>query len=261
VQFAIDTRRDLQRWLLSGCIVLMAHGGFAGAVYWHNPDDDDDPTAALVVDLAPMPVSPADTLPIPPGPEQVQAEASPQRPVEKVEEKPEEVKELKEVQQEQPVLPPAVAPEVALAALPPEVQRETPKAAEQQMPAPATTAPQAPKVQEAARPAAPTQGQVNISNSNAVPTWKRQVVGLLERNKRYPSTAQARGERGIVQLSFSLDGQGRVTASRIAKSSGSSALDEATLDLVRRAQPFPPPPAEMGSGQVNLTVPIRYSIQ
>ena len=61
-------------------------------------------------------------------------------------------------------------------------------------------------------------------------------------------------------LAFSLDRQGRVTASRIAKSSGSSALDEATLDLVRRAQPFPAPPPEMG-GEVNLSVPIRYNIR
>jgi protein TonB len=259
VQFATDTRRDLQRWLLSGCIVLMAHGGFAaGAIYWHDPDDDDDPTAALVVDLAPMPVSP-DTLPMPPGPEQVQAEASPQRPVEKVEEKPDEVKEAKEVREEQPVLPPAVAPEVALAALPPEVQRETPKAAEQQMPAPATTAPQAPKVQEANVAAAPNQGREHISNSNAVPNYDRQVSALIERNKRYPQAA--RNERGIVQLSFSLDRQGHVTSSRIAKSSGSAALDEAALELLRRVGTFPPPPPEKAGAQLNFTVPIRYSIQ
>jgi len=258
--FAADSR-DLQRWLLCGCLVLMAHGGFAAAVvHWHGTEEDDDPTAALVVDLSPMPVAPADTLPIPPGPEQVQAEASPQRPVEK-EEKPDEVKEVKEAREEQPVVPPTETKSFDLAALPPDVQRETPKAAEQQMPAPATTAPQAPKVQEANVAAAPTPGQLHISTSNAVPAWKHQVVGLLERNKRYPQAAQARGERGIVQLSFSLDRQGHVTSSRIAKSSGSTALDEATLELLRRAGTFPPPPPEMAGAQVNLTVPIRYSIQ
>lgn len=259
---ALDTRRDLQRWLLSGCIVLMAHGGFAAAfVHWRAADEDDDPAAALVVDLAPMPVSPTDTpLAIPPGPEQIQAEASPQNPVEK-EEKREEVKEVTVAQQEQPVMPPAEKPEIALAALPPEVRAETPKPAENQPPAPATTAPQAPKVEQPVVAAAPNQGQLNLSNSNAVPTWKRQVVGLLERNKRYPAAAQSRGERGTVQLSFSLDRQGHVMATRIAKSSGSTALDEATLDLVRRAQPFPPPPPEMAGARIDLTVPIRYSIQ
>jgi periplasmic protein TonB len=256
-----DTRHDLLRWLISGSLVLMAHGGLAaGFAYWHGVEEDDDPTSALVIDLAPMPVSPADTpLPIPPGPEQVQAEASPQRPVEKAEEKPEEVKEVKEVREEQPVLPPDEGYE--LAAAQPDVQKEVPKVVENQMPAPVTTAPQAPKIEEASITAAPSQGQVHISNSNAVPTWKRQVVSLIERNKRYPRAAQARNERGIVQLSFSLDRQGHVISSRIAKSSGSAALDEATLELLRRAGTFPPPPPEMAGAQINLTVPIRYSIQ
>ena len=124
-----------------------------------------------------------------------------------------------------------------------------------------TTAPQAPKVEDAVVAAAPEQGQINISNANAIPSWKRQVVGLLERNKRYPEAAQARNQHGTVELAFSLDRQGRVTASRIAKSSGSSALDEATLDLVRRAQPFPAPPPEMAGAEVNLSIPIRYNIR
>jgi periplasmic protein TonB len=257
-----EVRRDLPRWILSAGLVVLAHGGVAAAlVHWRTVDDAADPTSALVVDLAPMPVSPTDTpLAVPPGPEQVQAEATPQ-PAEKVEEKPEETREVSQVEQEQPELLPAETPEVAMAALPPEARPEVPKTADNQIPAPATTAPQAPKVEEAAIAAAPTQGRINLSNSNAIPTWKRQVLSVIERHKRYPAAAQARGQHGIVQLSFSLDRKGRVIASRIAKSSGSSALDEATLDLVRRAQPFPPPPPEMAGAQINLSVPIRYNIR
>ena len=257
-----NPRRDLPRWLISACVVVLAHGGgMAAFVHWNTPDDVAEPTAALVVNLAPMPVSPADTpLAVPPGPEQVQAEATPQ-PAEKVEEKPEETREVSKVEQEQPDLLPAENPEVAMAALPPEARPEVPKTADNQIPAPVTTAPQAPPVEEAAVAAAPTQGQINLSNSNAIPTWKRQVVAVLERNKRYPEAAQARNQHGTVELAFSLDRQGRLTASRIEKSSGSSALDEATLDLVRRAQPFPPPPPEMAGAEVNLSVPIRYNIR
>jgi protein TonB len=246
--FFVNPRRELPRWAFSACLVVMAHGGVAAAyVHWRTIDDDTNPTAALVVNLAPMPMSPTDTpLAVPPGPEQVQAEASP-KPVEKVEEKPD--------------LAPAENPEVAMAALPPEAQPEEVKAADNQIPAPMTTAPQAPKVEEAVVAAAPEQGQINISNANAIPTWKRQVVGLLERHKRYPEAAQARNQHGIVELAFSLDRQGRVTTSRIAKSSGSSALDDATLDLVRRAQPFPPPPPELPGERVDLTVPIRFNLK
>src|SRR5262249_59297151 len=150
------------------------------------------------------------------------------------------VKEVREEQEEQPVMPPAEKPEIALAALPPEVRAETPKQAENQPPAPATTAPQAPKVEQPVVAAAPNQGQLNLSNSNAVPTWKRQVVGLLERNKRYPAAAQSRGERGTVQLSFSLDRRGHVMAATIAKSSCFPALDETTLPLAPPAHTVPP---------------------
>jgi protein TonB len=260
--FFVDARRELPRWILSGFMVVLAHGAVAAAfVHWRTIDDVADPTAALVVNLAPMPMSPTETpLPVPPGPEQVQAEATPQ-PAEKVEEKPEETREIAKVEQEQPDLLPAENPEVAMAALPPEARPEEPKTADNQIPAPMTTAPQAPKVEEAVVAAAPEQGQVNVSNSNAIPTWKRQVVGLLERHKRYPEAAQARNQHGTVELAFSLDRQGRVTASRIAISSGSSALDQATLDLVRRAQPFPAPPPEIAGAEVNLSVPIRYNIR
>jgi TonB family protein len=96
--------------------------------------------------------------------------------------------------------------------------------------------------------------------SEAILTWRTQVVALLERNKRYPETAQSRGEQGVAQVFFTLDRQGRVIDSRLRSSSGVSALDEEAVALVRRAQPFPPPPSEMPGERVDLTVPIRFNI-
>ena len=42
-------------------------------------------------------------------------------------------------------------------------------------------------------------------------------------------------------------------------SSGSAALDAETLALVRRAQPFPPPPPDLAGSE--MTVPLRFSIR
>ena len=128
-----------------------------------------------------------------------------------------------------------------------------------QVPAPATTAPKVPKVEEAVVAAAPVQAALSVSDANAVPNWKRLVVGALERNKRYPAAAQG-GEKGTAQLAFSLDRQGKVTVARIAKSSGFAALDRETLELVRRGQPFPAPPAAMAGAQIDLTVLIRFNM-
>jgi periplasmic protein TonB len=257
---AADTRRELQRWALCGAIVLAAHGGFAAAmVHWRDVDEPDDPAAAIVIDLAPMPVAPpSPPTETPPGPEQVQAEAAPQKPVEKVEEPEEKVEETKEAREKEPEVAPAVDPEVVMAAAPPKKDPEPPTPADTQPPAPVTTAPQVPAAVEGPVAAAPTQGKPSVSNSNAIPAWKRQVVGLLERNKRYP--AAAKGAEGTAQLTFSLDRQGRVVASRILKSSGNSVLDAEALEWVKRAQPFPPPPSDMlKADKVDLSVPYKFN--
>ncbi len=152
-------------------------------------------------------------------PEQIQTDPIPE-PVEKVEEKPEPLPE----QPSESMLPPK-----------PEPQPEPPH---EDVPA-----------------AAPRPVQ-----ARAVPmTWRNQVVTILERNKRYPSDARARGEHGVARLAFSIDGAGHLIASRIVASSGSAALDQETLALVRRAQPFPPPPPDLVGAE--MTVPVSFSIR
>ena len=226
------------RWLLSAAAVLLAHGGVAAAIlHWHETDDAP-PAAAIVIDLAPNMMAPEDQKQeLPPGPEQVQADASPEQKVAE-----------------------APNPDVALAPEPPKPEPE-PLPSDNQVPAPATTAPQVPKIEESPVAAAPVQAQLSVSDSNAVPNWKRQVVALLERNKRYPAAARAKSEKGTAQLAFSLDRQGKVTAARVTQSSGSGALDQEALELVRRAQPFPPPPAAMPGAQIDLTVPVRFNVR
>ncbi len=92
-----------------------------------------------------------------------------------------------------------------------------------------------------------------------VATWKSQIITLLEHNKRYPTEARARGEHGVTRLAFRIDPDGHLMSSRIVTSSGSAALDEETLALVRRAQPFPPPPPELAGSE--LTVPVSFNIR
>jgi TonB family protein len=111
-------------------------------------------------------------------------------------------------------------------------------------------------------PGAPqlSQEQQSVSSYASVQQWKAQIVSLLERNKQYPVGAQSKGEQGVVQVFFSLDRLGQVIASRIVRSSGSLALDAEVQALLWRAQPFPEPPEELAGNQVDLTVPIRFSL-
>jgi len=261
MEFTYEDRRDLLRWALSGAIVLALHGGIAAAmVQLHDFVDVAEPAAAMVIDLAPFPVSvPAMPMDIAPGPEQIEALASPETPADTPEETREQLAETKDVPELQPEIAPAIDPDIAVAALPPQPEASKPR--DNQTPAPVTTAPQAPPAEVAPVAAAPAQGRPNNSDSNAIPTWRIRVVGMLERNKRYPSAAQARHEQGTAELAFSLDRRGRLTSSRIVRSSGSAVLDHETLELVRRAQPFPPPPPELPGSELSLSVPIRFNIR
>ena len=114
-----------------------------------------------------------------------------------------------------------------------------------------------PAEKRAAHAAAPAPGAAS-QNPSALPNWKSELVSRLERYKRYPPEAQARGEHGVAQLAFSVDRSGGVHHARIARSSGSSLLDSATLAMVERAAPLPPPPAELAGTQIAVSVPIRY---
>jgi periplasmic protein TonB len=246
---AVEDGLDLRRWLISGAIVLLAHGAITAAMLpWHQESEPDEPAAAIVVEFAPVPVAPA-TLEteIPPGPEQVMSEAIPDKPVEIVkEETPPEV--LPGPNPDIPVQPPQeVKPEI--------VQQEP------RPPAPVTSAPQAAPLERGPVPAAPTIGRSAPHTSNVIPSWTNRIVALLERNKRYPPAAQARGEHGVAQVFFSLDRQGHVIDSRITSSSGVATLDEEALALLHRAEPFPAPPPELPGAQVNLTVPIRFNLR
>ena len=86
---ALEDIANLRRWVISGTIVVLAHGAFAAAmVTWRDTDEAAEPAAAIVVEFAPVPVGPAKPeSDLAPGPEQVMSDASPNRPTETLEEK------------------------------------------------------------------------------------------------------------------------------------------------------------------------------
>ncbi len=83
----------------------------------------------------------------------------------------------------------------------------------------------------------------------------------LQQYKRYPSEAQSRGEEGVVELSFTVDRNGRVLSRAIVRSSGHRELDNEVMSMIERAQPLPPFPASMPQAKLDLTVPIKFSLQ
>lgn len=87
--------------------------------------------------------------------------------------------------------------------------------------------------------AAPRKAAVSSRAANAtISNYPGQIMRLLARQKR-PRAAS----KGTAVVSFAIAANGGVSRVGIAKSSGSAQLDKDAVALVRRAGPFPAPPA------------------
>jgi periplasmic protein TonB len=277
IALAPEDLADLRRWAICAAVVVLAHGGIAAAmVTWHEDEGGSGPSAGIVIEFAPVPLAAAaPEEEIPPGPMSDLHVPSPSKPVEtledrekveqkveaKLEQKVEEKVETKPVEEPPPEVAPALNPDVAFE--PPPPQEEKQETAKRQTPD-VMSPPASPQVlaeQTAAIPVAPTLGQLNPNDSDAARSWRREIVAVIERNKRYPAAAQSRRQQGVVNVFFSLDRKGHVVESRVERSSGVGVLDEEALALLRRAQPFPVPPVEYAGDHVTLSLPLRFNFK
>jgi protein TonB len=224
---------DLRRWVLSAAVVVGLHAALVVLLTrWHEHVAGDEGSDAIVVDLAPFTGPSTESKnDLAPGPEQQQSTATPDV-LPKPEEKPQEKIERP------PVLPDADV-QLPLEVKPPDKPIEQPSP-----PVPQATSPPRPR---------PSAAQVA--------SWHRRIALQVERHKGYPASARARHETGTAELAFTLDRTGKVVASRIARTSGFAALDQETIDTVRRAAPFPPPPQNLPGETFDFTVPIRFNIR
>ena len=82
----------------------------------------------------------------------------------------------------------------------------------------------------------------------------------IESRKRYPDSAKARGIEGRVTIRFVLGKDGSVRNVAITKSARNKSLNIAALDAVKRAAPFPRPPANLFKGNLPLELTIVFEL-
>ena len=83
---------------------------------------------------------------------------------------------------------------------------------------------------------------VGVGRSQSNANYYGLVSAHLARYKQYPAEARSRGEQGAPTVSFSLDGNGRVTRVALVRGIASASLNQEVQAMVRRASPFPAPP-------------------
>jgi protein TonB len=227
----MQRRRQLPLWAGALLLVLAGHAVLAAiALDWRSAVPVTAPSeATIAITLAPLPVVTA-----PP--------AAPAEP---------------EIAKPAPVAKPA-----------PPAQKPKPLPLKTVKPAPARPAVKAQPAQQQPRPPAPappvatTAAASSVSASSpAAITWQSRLLTHLARFKRYPDDARRRGVHGMNSLRLVIDGSGTVENFALVSTSGSASLDRATLQMIRRAQPLPPPPAELlEDGRVEVVAPVSYTL-
>lgn len=103
--------------------------------------------------------------------------------------------------------------------------------------------------------------RLNAPGNAAVSNYPGQVVRRLRRALRYPAEAKRERLEGEVHVSFTVSRDGGVGSIRVVRSSGSRLLDEAAVNTVRRAAPFPDIPTAAGRSSWPFTVPLAFAVR
>jgi len=86
--------------------------------------------------------------------------------------------------------------------------------------------------------------------------WKRRIEAVGD--EYFPELGELDGLTGSPTLEVSIDATGQLAEVIIRKSSGSKVLDQAALDILRRASPFDPFPAEISEDYDRLRFAYKW---
>jgi protein TonB len=90
------------------------------------------------------------------------------------------------------------------------------------------------------------------------PEWMRAVSRHVARFFYYPVISDRFPHSGLVYVHFTVTRDGRLLASSIVKGSGSHLLDDAALDILRRATPLPAIPDRMHADRIDAVLPVDF---
>jgi len=86
--------------------------------------------------------------------------------------------------------------------------------------------------------------------------WKRRIEAVGD--EYFPELGDLEGLTGSPTLEVSIEASGQLSEVIIRKSSGSAVLDQAALDILRRASPFDPFPAEVSADYDRLRFAYKW---
>ena len=157
---------------------------------------------------------------------------------------------------------PAAVPIEPVATLPSEpAPTASANTAEAPMPEPAVSfASAAPRSGGQAGGNAGAKSRFNGTPARNIRGYFGQISAWIDANKDYPTEVKKKKQQGTVVVRFTIGRDGQLLASTIKQSSGHVLLDQAALETLARAAPFPPIPEFVGRETLSIAVPIDYTL-
>lgn len=136
------------------------------------------------------------------------------------------------------------------------VETPPPQPTKREVNPPESTPPQQEEVAEAE---APEEETVSLdSEDEKFAPYLKKIKQKIEHIWSYPPEAFAKKNEGVSTVAFSVDNQGRLVKSAIVESSGSEALDQGTIKVIRAAAPYAPFPPEITFSRLNIQATFKY---
>ena len=256
-KLAQEQRPPWRLWTIAAVAAVSLHvAGAALALAHLNSDDGADGLGANVSEIGIELTSPtAEDTELPPGPDADASVASPALAEQKAEVKPTDLPKETPKESEEPDRVVTQNEQKKPTDDDPKVETVQTAASQESVAQDATARQRLEGAREANAAAAPNVG-IGKDKQMLAAKWERQISAYFELHKRYPKTEKIKGVR--VKVSLVLNRLGHVVSLAIAESSGDPLFDEAALDMVRRSDPVPRPPAALTEDTFSYNLPVDF---
>ncbi len=116
-------------------------------------------------------------------------------------------------------------------------------------------------VTETVQPAVPAETSSAPLDAIATARYEQLLVAWLEQHKKYPRRAKRLRIEGEAVLRIVIDRFGQTQQVSLVQRSGNRLLDRAALEMVKRANPFPPMPENDSRAQLEFVVPVAFLLR
>ena len=256
-EFTNEQPPSWRLWTIAATAAMALHVGGAALALTHlNSDDGSDGLAANVDNIAVELTSPAgEETDLPAGPDADASVASPALAEQKAEVKPTDSPKDTPTEADNPDRVVAQNEPKKTTVDDPKVEKVQTTASQESVAQEATARQRFANAPEAEVAAAPNIG-IGRDNQRLAADWGRQISAYFELHKRYPKVEKTKAAK--VKVSLVLNRLGHVMSLAVAESSGDPLFDEAALDMIRRSDPVPRPPAALPDDTFSRSLEVEF---